>query len=141
MEEPFRMPAGGTGPTGAPGGGGGGGTGLGGASGGEDLANWRPPAHPSLAPTGQQVEEDRKIIAMAEQAQAVGNSTQAAMMLNAGLGKCPGDMELVMATARAYVAARDYSTARRILQAAMKGARTISDFSVLQGLLNSIPQG
>jgi hypothetical protein len=139
MDEPFRMPSGSTGPTGAPSSGGGDPGNARASGNGSDLASWKPPAAPSPAPTPQQQEEDRKIIALAEQAESLGNTTQAAFMLNAGLGKCPGDIQLVMATARAYMAARDFATARRILQAAMKGARTIGDYAVLQGLLQQIP--
>jgi hypothetical protein len=138
MEEPFRMPAGSVGPQGAPSGTAFGNAGSNGMAGGDQTV-WHAPEHPAPAPTTQQLEEDRKIMTLAEQQQALGNTSQALYVLNAGLSKSPGDVQLVMSTARAYINTRDYATARRILSAAMKNARTLGDFSLLQQMLNQLP--
>lgn len=140
MDEPFRMPEGSRGPTGAP-------SALPEDSGsgprasGGDIPDWRPSEHPSPAPTPQQLEENRKIVGLAEQQEALGNNTQALFLLNAGLSKSPGDVQLIVATARAYINARDYVTARRILQSAIKSARNFGDYSILRQLLEQLPPG
>jgi hypothetical protein len=49
-------------------------------------------------------------------------------------------VNLVIAAARKYMQIRDYATARTILQAAMRGARTLGDYSLLMQVLNQLPQ-
>ena len=140
MEEPYRMPAGQVGPLG----GGGSYSRDGNKAAPEtvqgELASWKPPAHPTPEPTGQQLAQNRKLLAQADQMEALGNTTQAAALLNGALTGCPGDISLVMATARKYMSVRDYATARNIIQAAMRGARTLQDYSLLLQVLNSIPK-
>jgi hypothetical protein len=136
-QQPFRMPAGSVGPIGgAPIAGGDGGR-ITGSTG--DQLKWTPPANPAPEPTPAQLEKGRRIIQTADEMQMLGNTAQAAAILSAGLGDCPGDVNLRIAAARAYLSMNDYISARRILEAGMKNARNLGEFNLLKAVLQQVP--
>lgn len=100
---------------------------------------WLRPANPNPEPTPKQVEQGKRVMDTADEMQSLGKDGQAAALLSAALGQCPGNVMLRIATVKAYIRLGQQKTALLILHEGMKNARSAADYGLLRAILPQIP--
>ena len=98
-----------------------------------------PSKSPLPQPDGNQLAQDERVISQGNDLVSHGHAAQAIGILGTALVRSPGNVQLRIATARAYIALRDYRNAKIVCMAGMHDAANAGDFANLYNLLKSIP--
>ena len=143
-QQPFRMPAGQTGPSGGAGGRGGPAD-VAGFAGKEDgtidlsSIKYHPPANPLPALTAAQLNDASASLATGEKLMLSGKQQEAARLYLIELSKYPQHGRLRIAAIAVYLQLRDYATAKSLCLDGIKNASSPSDFLLFFNMLKSIP--